>query len=198
MIKYLKSEWKIILPLPFFRKESFMNKEIIGKNIRLYRKQKGQTLRSLSKQIGISYQQLSRIENGAGTSTSTLERIADVLNVSIEKLLQEPEKTKQSIFGETKCFLSEIIQNTMNQKLYSEIIKPVNDIVLQTYLEQISNVMMHKTFIEKYFSSKPELQREKITFSKQELVQFSQELLFHFAALLFELSKIYPEEEEDW
>ena len=65
-------------------------KDTIGRNIRILRKQKGQTLQSLSRQIGITHQQLSRIENGSGTSTSTLERIAAILDVDMITLMEEP------------------------------------------------------------------------------------------------------------
>ena len=41
-------------------------KNTIGNNIRMLRKQRGQTLDSLSRQIGITHQQLSRIEKGGG------------------------------------------------------------------------------------------------------------------------------------
>ena len=90
-------------------------KEVIGKNIRILRKQKGQTLQSLSRQIGITHQQLSRIENGAGTSTSTLERIAAILDVDMEILFNEPDATLQLFVDQDAIRIKrEIINNETN------------------------------------------------------------------------------------
>ena len=186
------------LPLPFPRKERFMNKEIIGYNIRLYRKQRGLTLRSLSSQIGISYQQLSRIENGGGTSSTTLERIADILDIPIENLFQDPKRTKRNISKSHRYLLPERIQEAMNQTFYREILKPVNDSILETILEdyqkQAYQLMTKNTFLEKYLSSKIKPKQNNISFSEEELFQFSKELLINFGlSIIHELT--YQEDE---
>lgn len=176
-----------------------MNKEIIGKNIRFYRKQKGQSLRSLSNRIGISYQQLSRIEHGGGTSSTTLERIADMLDIPIENLFQEPKKTKQSVSKNYRYLLPKRTQEIVNQTFYCEILKTVNDSILETILEsyqkQIQQAITENVFLEEYLASKIKPQQKSISFSKQELFQFSKELLIRFG-----LSTIYElinQEDED-
>ena len=63
----------------------------IGAQIVYYRKLKGVTQEKMASEVGISPQYLSRIENGSypkSVSLSTLMRIANYLEVSISKLLE--------------------------------------------------------------------------------------------------------------
>ena len=64
----------------------------LGARIVYYRKINGLTQEKLAEEVGISPQYLSRIENGnypKSVSLSTLMRIAEKLNVSISKLLED-------------------------------------------------------------------------------------------------------------
>jgi transcriptional regulator with XRE-family HTH domain len=54
-------------------------------------KSKGVSVGSLADTVGMQRESLSRIINGANTSTDTLERIATALNVSVSELIDEPK-----------------------------------------------------------------------------------------------------------
>ena len=61
---------------------------IIGSNILRYRKGNNLTQEELAKQLGISYQAVSKWENGQTTpDISLLPAIASILNVSIDRLM---------------------------------------------------------------------------------------------------------------
>ena len=53
-------------------------------------KSKGVSVGSLADTVGMQRESLSRIINGANTSTDTLERIAGALGVSVPELIDEP------------------------------------------------------------------------------------------------------------
>lgn len=63
----------------------------IAKNIRLLRKEKGFSQDRLSKEAGVAYNTIIKIESGENPNPTvdTLERIAKALGVSIEKLFKE-------------------------------------------------------------------------------------------------------------
>lgn len=66
----------------------------IGARIVYFRKIKGLTQEQLADEVGISPQYLSRIENGSypkSVSLSTLMRIAQKLEVTMSKLLEDIE-----------------------------------------------------------------------------------------------------------
>lgn len=63
-------------------------KDIIGLNIARYRKQRNLTQEQLAKQLSISYQAISKWENGQTTpDISLFPALASILNVSIDKLM---------------------------------------------------------------------------------------------------------------
>lgn len=63
-------------------------KSIIGSNISRYRKERGLTQEELAKQLGITYQAVSKWENGQTTpDVSLLPVLASVLQVSIDRLM---------------------------------------------------------------------------------------------------------------
>lgn len=174
-------------------------KNTIGKNIRILRKQRGQTLKSLSNQIGITHQQLSRIENGGGTSATTLERIATVLQVSTSTLLEEPTITLQKSINQTKNYIPEAVCQSMYTKLLSDIIKPINDIAIENYWNEICEKIIQnpkwiKQLIETY--AKMDTNKEIYTFTPSELFQFCQCLFVEFASQTIGLSKIDSDELE--
>lgn len=164
-------------------------KNTIGRNIRILRKQHGQTLQSLSKQIGITHQQLSRIENGSGTATATLERIAAVLGVDMRILMDEPETNLKKAIPSTKNFIPDQMCNEMYAKLFADVIKPVNDIVVERFVVDIfEHLVKDKTKIRNlmcnHVGSKVSYQ-----FTKAELEDFCQLLFVDFADHALRLSK---------
>jgi len=67
----------------------------LGRRIREFRKERGLTLKELSKQIGISYSFLSAIErNIKKPSLNTTKQIADTLNIPITYLFDDGSKGK--------------------------------------------------------------------------------------------------------
>lgn len=164
-------------------------KDNIGKNIRILRKQNGHTLQSLSKQIGITHQQLSRIENGSGTSTSTLERIAAILGVDIPILIDEPEATLHRSIQQTRNFIPEQICNAIYAKLYSDVIKPANDTAIDKFMEDvIEQLVKNQSKIRNLMCSHVG-KKERYEFSPSELLKFCQELVVDFADHAIRISK---------
>ena len=63
-------------------------KDIIGANIVRYRKERNLTQEELAKQLNISYQAVSKWENGQTTpDISLLPLLSSILNVSIDRLM---------------------------------------------------------------------------------------------------------------
>ena len=173
-------------------------RETIGKNIRILRKERGQTLKSLSNQVGLTYQQLSRIENGSGTSTSTLERIAAVLGVEMPVLLDEPEATLHRSIPHTKNFIPEQTYQAMCARLLDTIIKPVNDAAIDAFLTDIIIHIMQNTRLLRNLIATHAGDKKQYRFSSDELLKFTQELCVDFADYATRISKgEYPEDTED-
>lgn len=63
-----------------------MSIEAIGKNIALFRKEKGATQEQLAKYVGVSPQAVSKWENGGVPDTELLTKIADYFETSIDAL----------------------------------------------------------------------------------------------------------------
>jgi transcriptional regulator with XRE-family HTH domain len=64
-------------------------RERVARNVKLWRKQRGFSQQTLSKEVGLSRTYLSRIENGVETvSVDNLEKLAIVLKVDIVDLLK--------------------------------------------------------------------------------------------------------------
>ncbi len=69
--------------------------DIIRKNIRKYRKQKGYTQAKLADLTDLSNDYICEIESprkSKGFSIATLTRISDALDIKIEKLFEEDQK----------------------------------------------------------------------------------------------------------
>ncbi|HRN70083.1 MAG TPA: helix-turn-helix transcriptional regulator [Candidatus Woesebacteria bacterium] len=66
-----------------------MDKSPIAKNIKRARKKLGLTQEQLAVKAGIPYATLSKIESGQVTNptVSTLKKIADALNISVDDIL---------------------------------------------------------------------------------------------------------------
>lgn len=67
---------------------------VIGRNIKYYRKQKGWTQRELSEKLLLSDSFIAKLESVTHQTLSidTLEQIAKVLDVPIEKFFENKEK----------------------------------------------------------------------------------------------------------
>ncbi len=172
-------------------------KETIGRNIRILRKQKGQTLKSLSSQIGVTHQQLSRIENGQGTSTATLERISAVLGVDMKTLIDEPEANLHKVLPQTKNYVPDQLCNQMYADLYANVIKRTNDIAIGKFMEEV---------IEKLVKDKSKIRNlmcshvgdsNHYEFTPSELQDFCQLLFADFADHAMRLSKNNYDEEQE-
>lgn len=69
--------------------EGTMNIGAVGKNIRFWRKQRGMTQAQLADKVGLTRQQVYRIEAGIqGTTMARLDAIAEALGVSRTVLLE--------------------------------------------------------------------------------------------------------------
>ena len=72
-----------------------MNYELLGKNIRKYRKEKKYTLEQLAEKLDVSTTFIGHIERAKGIpSLETLVKIANVLETSIDSLLFGDLNTK--------------------------------------------------------------------------------------------------------
>ncbi len=93
--------------------------QIIGKNIKKYRKINNLTLEKLAEKISINYQNLSKIERGKGFVTAdTLEKLCEVLNVSAEQLFSLNNSLPEKINDEddVKPLLHQIINDFDSKK----------------------------------------------------------------------------------
>lgn len=172
-------------------------KEAIGRNIRILRKERGQTLQSLSRQIGITHQQLSRIENGSGTATSTLERIAAILDVDIKILMDEPQETLNRTVAHTRNFVPDQMCNELYAKLYADVIKPVNDITVERFFDEIfEKLVKNKEKIRNLMYSHVGT-KESYQFTQAELEVFCQLLFVDFVDHALRLSRTNYEEDKD-
>lgn len=118
-------------------------KMIYGRNIKMIREQRRYSLQFLAQRVGITHQQLSRIENGSGTSSATLERIAFVLDVSVSTLTADKEPV---IHGTSKY--KNFVDNTVCEQVYDDInntfektfnrnIQFINDNAISNYVDEI-------------------------------------------------------------
>lgn len=164
-------------------------REKIGENIRIIRKSKGLTLQTLSKQIGISHQQLSRIENGSGTSSVTLERIAVILGVDMKTLIDEPEATLHASVPTIKNYIPDQMCNQMYARLYDDVIKPTNDMAIDKFLDDVIEKLLHNQQLLRNIVSTHAGKKELYEFTPLELMEYSQKLFVEFTDHAMRLSK---------
>ena len=72
--------------------KQLLDNRIIGLNIIYYRKLKNYTRKQLAQEVDISMAYMAKIESGAvskSVSLTVLSKISNILNVSIDKLLQK-------------------------------------------------------------------------------------------------------------
>jgi transcriptional regulator with XRE-family HTH domain len=74
--------------------------KIIGRNVRVYRLAKGLSQTEVADQLGISFQQLQKYENGKNRiGSGRLVKIAGVLHVDITTLFEGCSRSKQHKTG---------------------------------------------------------------------------------------------------
>lgn len=173
-------------------------KDTIGKNIRILRKQRGQTLKSLSEQIGITHQQLSRIENGGGTSTSTLERIAAILDVDMPVLIDEPEANLQKSITKNRNYIPDTVCQSMYAKLLSDVIKPANDTAIENYLNEVYEKIVRNEQLTRNLMCTHAGKKSSYSFTPSELFQFCQAMFVEFADHATRLAKVEPDNDNEF
>ena len=110
-----------------------MNKKV-GKIIRKIRKEKGISLRDLARQVGVSFVNISYIENGrVETSKEVLRKISNALNYDFDKLLSltntvDDDITK--IINKKPDLVPDFLRTAKNlsNKDWEKLIKQVKDI----------------------------------------------------------------------
>lgn len=92
-------------------------KQVVGKRIQQYRKQKGLTQEALAELIGIDTISLSKIETGRNYPTSeNITKVARVLGVEVYELfVTDAIKTNEELLKEILSDIDRISNN--NQKL---------------------------------------------------------------------------------
>lgn len=69
----------------------------VGKILKKYREQKGLTLEQLSEVTGISTKSLASLELGKSElDLAILKKVADALNITVDRILEEAEENKQN------------------------------------------------------------------------------------------------------
>lgn len=100
--------------------------QIIGANLKKYRKTSNLTLEKLAELIGINYQNLCKIEHGKGFVTAdTFEKICQALCITPEQLVSFKESLPAQIkTDDIKPLLHQII-NTLDTKKSKALYKVV-------------------------------------------------------------------------
>ncbi|WKZ31486.1 MAG: helix-turn-helix transcriptional regulator [Candidatus Dojkabacteria bacterium] len=70
-----------------------MNYKLIGEQIRKYRKRLGLTQQQLGKEIGVSWEMISRYERGASSPLAKINKLAEALSVGPVDLLTEVQSS---------------------------------------------------------------------------------------------------------
>ncbi|WP_200415985.1 helix-turn-helix domain-containing protein [Virgibacillus salexigens] len=74
--------------------------EQIGKKLREIRKEKNLTMREAGEKSGVSYSQISRIENGHPASLQALKKLSDAYDVTLQSLFGEEVELPQKLKDE--------------------------------------------------------------------------------------------------
>lgn len=92
-------------------------KQVVGKRVQRYRKQRGLTQEALAELIGIDTISLSKIETGRNYPTSeNITKLAGVLDVKVYELfVDDALKTNEELLKEILADIDKISNN--NQKL---------------------------------------------------------------------------------
>lgn len=117
--------------------------EIIGANIRTVREQKGLSQKELAAAIGVAATQYSRVETGKVMPTlKTLIKIAKVLDVPLEALVNAPGNAAQEVTikdktlfdkvrlidqlpPEEKAMILQVIELALNKKKFKDLLNQI-------------------------------------------------------------------------
>ncbi len=109
----------------------------VGKKIKWYRIQKGLSQHSLAKELGISYQQLHKYENGSNSvSASRLAEISVQLGTPVEKFFEGYSDT-----GPTDELMNEEVHRQQLQlaKYFNQITNPKQRDAIHTMIRVLAN-----------------------------------------------------------
>ena len=111
-------------------------------------------------------------------------------------LMEEPETTLKNFIPQTRNFVPDQMCNELYTKLYTDIIKPVNDITIQKFIYEVLDKLVRdkekiRNLMCAHVGSKSSYQ-----FTKTELEDFCQRLFFDFADHALRLSKTDYDKEE--
>lgn len=97
-----------------------MNQERIGKFISILRKEKNLTQEQLAEKMGVTDKSISRWEHGTTMpDISMLSPLADILDVSIQELLNGRKMTKEELL-ELKGTIENLVEYESNQQIRNE------------------------------------------------------------------------------
>ena len=87
-----------------------MDQEKVGKFIKKLRKNNNLTQQELAEKLSVTYQAVSKWENGKSIpDISTLKLISELFNVNIEELLDGNKSKKKSFFNKKNIIIISII-----------------------------------------------------------------------------------------
>ncbi|MCJ1761227.1 helix-turn-helix domain-containing protein [Mammaliicoccus sciuri] len=111
---------------------------VLGNNIKLYRKQKGINQKDLATKLGVSNVVLSRYESGIRTpDISTQNKLADILEVSLDELHGRKTKERLNLLedAEVLMFSDKEGWDELSDARKKEIIRELSDLA-DFYIEK--------------------------------------------------------------
>lgn len=111
---------------------------VLGNNIKLYRKQKGINQKDLATKLGVSNVVLSRYESGIRTpDISTQNKLADILEVSLDELHGRKTKERLNLFedAEVLMFSDKEGWDELSEERKKEIMRELSDLA-DFYIEK--------------------------------------------------------------
>lgn len=111
---------------------------VLGNNIKLYRKQKGINQKDLATKLGVSNVVLSRYESGIRTpDISTQNKLADILEVSLDELHGRKTKERLNLLedAEVLMFSDKEGWEELSEDRKKEIMRELSDLA-DFYIEK--------------------------------------------------------------
>lgn len=111
---------------------------VLGNNIKLYRKQKGINQKDLATKLGVSNVVLSRYESGIRTpDISTQNKLADILEVSLDELHGRKTKERLNLLkdAEVLMFSDKEGWDELSEDRKKEIMRELSDLA-DFYIEK--------------------------------------------------------------
>ncbi|MCJ0969791.1 helix-turn-helix domain-containing protein [Mammaliicoccus sciuri] len=111
---------------------------VLGNNIKLYRKQKGINQKDLATKLGVSNVVLSRYESGIRTpDISTQNKLADILEVSLDELHGRKTKERLNLLedAEVLMFSDKEGWDELSEERKKEIMRELSDLA-DFYIEK--------------------------------------------------------------